>query len=203
MEYQQLLQADGWSRPETDHLFDLCRRYDLRFFIVSDRWDRNRFPATKSVEELKERYYDVCNILNKARHAVASASSTPAGPEPKVIAYDADNEKRRKEQLKRLFERTSEQVEEEQNLIAELRKIEARKKDRERKTQDLQKLITAADSGGGAASNSAAGGSADGPFGARGTPSDKKQQVRKKANFTTPKAKLLELTVIVHIRSSA
>lgn len=38
------------------------------------------------------------------------------------------------------------QVEEEQNLISELRKIEARKKERDKKTQDLQKLITAADS---------------------------------------------------------
>jgi len=44
-----------------------------------------------------------------------------------------------------LFERTPEQVDEEQTLLAELRKIEQRKKERDRKTQDLQKLITAAD----------------------------------------------------------
>lgn len=35
------------------------------------------------------------------------------------------------------------QIEEEQQLINELRKIEARKKEREKKTQDLQKLINA------------------------------------------------------------
>ncbi|KAL0124092.1 hypothetical protein PUN28_006112 [Cardiocondyla obscurior] len=51
----------------------------------------------------------------------------------------------KKEQLKKLFERTPEQVEEEQTLLTELRKIEQRKKERDRKTQDLQKLITAAD----------------------------------------------------------
>ena len=34
------------------------------------------------------------------------------------------------------------QIEEEQQLIGELRRIEARKKERERKTQDLQKLIS-------------------------------------------------------------
>lgn len=44
-----------------------------------------------------------------------------------------------------MFERTPEQVEEEQMLLTELRKIEQRKKERDRKTQDLQKLITAAD----------------------------------------------------------
>ena len=36
-------------------------------------------------------------------------------------------------------------VAEEEYLIQELRKIEARKKEREKRTQDLQKLITAAD----------------------------------------------------------
>lgn len=38
------------------------------------------------------------------------------------------------------------QIDEEQTLLAELKKIEARKKERERKTQDLQKLISQADS---------------------------------------------------------
>lgn len=62
-----------------------------------------------------------------------------------MYVFDGDHEKRRKEQLKKLFDRTPEQVEEEQTLLAELRKIELRKKERDRKTQDLQKLITAAD----------------------------------------------------------
>ncbi|KAG5306128.1 DMAP1 protein, partial [Acromyrmex insinuator] len=108
-EYVQHLVANGWTRAETDHLFDLCRRFDLR-------------------------YYQVCAALIKAK------SHTD-----KVYSFDAEHEKRRKEQLKKLFERTPEQVEEEQTLLAELRKIEQRKKERDRKTQDLQKLITAAD----------------------------------------------------------
>nr|CAG4638480.1 EOG090X076S [Cyclestheria hislopi] len=171
-EYQQLLQTEGWTKAETDHLFELCRSFDLRFIVIHDRWDRSRFTV-KSVEDLKDRYYDVCNILNKARHT--------SGPEPKYVVFDADNEKRRKEQLRRLFERTTEQVEEEQNLLQELRKIEARKKDRERKTQDLQKLITAADGG--------SIGSIGDSVSSRGTSSDKKQQVRKKTTVATPKAK--------------
>nr|CAG4641732.1 EOG090X076S [Eurycercus lamellatus] len=183
-EYHNYLQLDSWSRPETDHLFELCRQFDLRFFVIQDRWDVNRFSNKKTVEELKERYYDICNILNRARHT--------SGAEPKQIAYDADNEKRRKEQLKRLFDRTPQQVEEEANLLQELRKIEARKKDRERKTQDLQKLITAHADGNGSG-GTGAGGSADQSPAAhhRGTPPDKKQPVRKKNQpFVTPKAKL-------------
>ncbi|XP_054723613.1 DNA methyltransferase 1-associated protein 1-like, partial [Uloborus diversus] len=136
-EYVQHLQREGWTRLETDHLFDLCQRFDLRFIVIQDRWDRTRF-SNRSVEDLKERYYNICNTLAKVR-AVGSV-------EPKLIAYDADHERRRKEQLIKLYDRTPEQVEEEQTLLNELRKIELRKKEREKKTQDLQKLITAADS---------------------------------------------------------
>lgn len=44
-----------------------------------------------------------------------------------------------------LYDRTDDEVDEEQELLAELKKIEARKKEREKKTADLQKLITAAE----------------------------------------------------------
>ncbi|XP_071117138.1 DNA methyltransferase 1-associated protein 1-like [Haliotis cracherodii] len=137
LEYQQHLHDDNWPRQETDHLFDLCKRFDLRFIIIHDRWDREKY-RDRSVEDLKERYYNVCNTLSKVR--------APQGSEPKVKAFDAEHERKRKQQLIKLFDRTPEQVEEEDYLIAELKKIELRKKEREKKTQDLQKLITAADS---------------------------------------------------------
>ncbi|XP_065343283.1 DNA methyltransferase 1-associated protein 1 [Cloeon dipterum] len=134
-EYQQHLNVDSWTKEETDSLFDLCRRFDLRFVVIHDRWQTEK---QRSIEELKSRYYEVCGLLTKARST---------GPhEPKVFVFDAEHERRRKEQLKRLFDRKPEQIEEEQMLLAELRKIEVRKKEREKKTQDLQKLITAADS---------------------------------------------------------
>ena len=80
------------------------------------------------------RYYQVNASLTKSK-----------SHSEKIYTFDAEHEKHRKEQLKKLFERTQEQVEEEQTLLTELRKIEQRKKERDRKTQDLQKLITAAD----------------------------------------------------------
>ncbi|XP_074642063.1 DNA methyltransferase 1-associated protein 1-like [Tubulanus polymorphus] len=137
IEYQQNLHDDKWTRQETDHLFELGRRFDLRFIVMHDRWDREKF-SERSVEDLKERYYGICNILTKL-HA-------PPGHEAKVKVFDADHERRRKDQLNKLFNRTNEQIEEEENLMNELKKIEQRKKEREKKTQDLQKLITAADS---------------------------------------------------------
>ncbi|XP_063408622.1 DNA methyltransferase 1-associated protein 1-like [Mytilus trossulus] len=137
LEYQQHLHDDNWTRQETDHLFDLCKKFDLRFVIMHDRWDREKY-SNRSVEDMKERYYGICGILTKVR--------APQGTEPKIWAFDAEHERKRKLQMTKLFERTQEKIEEEDLLIAELKKIELRKKEREKKTQDLQKLITAADS---------------------------------------------------------
>ena len=147
-EYIQFLQNENWTKAETDHLIDLCKRFDLRFIIIQDRWNREAFSTPRSVEDLKERYYSICNLLAKAKApaTVPSISGVPTkNNDPKLRAYDADHERRRKEQLIKLYDRTPEQIEEEQNLHEELRKIEAKRKEREKKTQDLQKLITAAD----------------------------------------------------------
>lgn len=95
------------------------------------------YPQKRSVEDLKERYYHICAKL-------ANVRAVP-GTDLKIPVFDAGHERRRKEQLERLYNRTPEQVAEEEYLLQELRKIEARKKEREKRSQDLQKLITAAD----------------------------------------------------------
>ena len=64
MEYQQHLHDENWTRQETDYLFDMCKRFDLRFIIISDKWDREQYPS-RSVEDLKERYYNICNKLTR------------------------------------------------------------------------------------------------------------------------------------------
>lgn len=65
--------------------------------------------------------------------------------EKKGFSFDSEHERKRKEQMKKLLDRTQKDIEEEQMLLNELKKIEARKKERDRKTQDLQKLISQAD----------------------------------------------------------
>ncbi|KAG7306422.1 hypothetical protein JYU34_009055 [Plutella xylostella] len=144
-EYNQYLKCEDWSQAETDHLMDLCQRFDLRFIVIHDRWDRAAF-RDRSVEDLKERYYNISAILSKLKTNPWSNTITTPGGEKRIYQYDAEHERKRKEQLQRLFERTQEQIEEEQMLLTELKKIEARKRERERKTQDLQKLISRADS---------------------------------------------------------
>lgn len=139
-EYQELLQSNDWSRAETDYLMKMCRKFDLRFVVIQDQWDKVTYKQ-RSVEDIKDRYYFIYNTIAKIRN-----ESTFSSTKQQICIYDADHERKRKAQLIKLYNRTPTQVDEEQKLIADLRKIEQRKKEREKKTQDLQKLITAADS---------------------------------------------------------
>lgn len=56
----------------------------------------------RSVEDLKERYYHICAKL-------ANVRAVP-GTDLKIPVFDAGHERRRKEQLERLYNRTPEQV---------------------------------------------------------------------------------------------
>lgn len=137
-EYNMHLRNNSkWTKAQTDHLFELAQRFDTRFVVMVDRWDRETHGENLSVEDLKERYYEVTGILHKLRGGATG--------DKKIYVFDAEHERKRKEQLRKLFERTQTQIEEETMLQHEMRKIEARKKEREKKTQDLQKLISQAD----------------------------------------------------------
>ena len=62
-EYNNHLTAEGWTRAETDHLLELCSRFDIRFPVIHDRWDRNLFKTARTIEDLKGRYYGLCEKL--------------------------------------------------------------------------------------------------------------------------------------------
>nr|VDD10161.1 unnamed protein product [Brassica oleracea] len=53
-EYENHLTDPVWTKEETDQLFELCERFDLRFTVIADR-----FPLSRTLEELKDRYYSV------------------------------------------------------------------------------------------------------------------------------------------------
>ncbi|GAA5887582.1 hypothetical protein JCM6882_001457 [Rhodosporidiobolus microsporus] len=127
-EYETWLKVDDWSKDETDHLFELAHRYDLRFIVMADRWE---LPTERGVDALKNRYYTVCRTL---------AASRP-GPEPADAAekekldrarqesvaqfhFDMNRELERKAYLRSLLERTPAQVAEEDFLYVESRRIE-------------------------------------------------------------------------------
>lgn len=49
-----------WTKEETDHLWDLCKNFDLRFAVVYDRYDSK---YDRSIEDLKYRYYSVAKRI--------------------------------------------------------------------------------------------------------------------------------------------
>lgn len=59
--------SETWNREETDRLFDLCQRFDLRFIVIQGRWNFGVYEKDKkrTTEDLKDRYYSVCNTLTK------------------------------------------------------------------------------------------------------------------------------------------
>ena len=61
-EYEHLLKSDKWTRAETDHLMYICYKYDLRWPVVTDRY--NMIPMRRT-EDIQERYY---SIISKVRY---------------------------------------------------------------------------------------------------------------------------------------
>lgn len=69
----------AWSRAETEALWRLAAAFDLRWVVMADRWDAERW-GERSVDELKDRYYSLTRRLveGRARLAVAAGASPPA-----------------------------------------------------------------------------------------------------------------------------
>lgn len=59
--------SESWSREETDRLFDMCQRFDLRFIVIQGRWNYGEYEndVKRTTEDLKDRYYSISNTLTK------------------------------------------------------------------------------------------------------------------------------------------
>lgn len=54
----------NWTPEETDYLVHLALTHELRWPIIHDRYD---YEPSRSVEDLKERFYQVCQELAKLK----------------------------------------------------------------------------------------------------------------------------------------
>uniref|UniRef100_K3Z6B1 Myb-like domain-containing protein n=1 Tax=Setaria italica TaxID=4555 RepID=K3Z6B1_SETIT len=114
-EYEKYLIDPAWSREETDQLFELCERFDLRFIVIADR-----FPTTRSVEDLKSRYYSVSRSL--LIHRSRSFDDVSGNPLVKD-SYDAAHETERKRALSALLSQTKQQERKDAETLAEAKRI--------------------------------------------------------------------------------
>ncbi|CAE6531455.1 unnamed protein product [Rhizoctonia solani] len=145
-EYNKHLQDPDWSREETDYLFQVAREYDVRFFVMHDRYD---FPGGKERtlegQDLKHRYYGVCRKLLRQR---------PWGGEEATKSqllgsfnFDKDRETTRKEYLKGLFNRTPAQIAEEEALYIEMKRLQQNEARFARDREEILRTLGGLDSG--------------------------------------------------------
>nr|CAG8631218.1 8983_t:CDS:2 [Entrophospora candida] len=133
-------QDRDWSKEETDYLFDMCRKYDLRFIIIHDRYD---FPnKIRTIEDLKERYYSVCKKILQIRPTQPGNNQQDKGAIIALNTYDKVKEEKRKKNLRHLYNRSSKQIAEEESLLKEYGHIEQIEKKIRKESESLAKLLS-------------------------------------------------------------
>ncbi|KAF9575522.1 swr complex subunit [Mortierella alpina] len=101
-------------------------------------------PKTRSMEDLKSRYYSINRILTKVRMTDSSQASEKAQLLASM-AYDKNREIERKKNLEILNTRTPEQIEEEEALYLEARRIDQNEKKITRERENLLRLLNTRD----------------------------------------------------------
>ncbi|KAL5487600.1 SWC4 [Sanghuangporus weigelae] len=143
-EYTNLLEEEGWTKEETDYLFNIVQEYDLRFYVIADRYI---FPGgpPRSVEDLKDRYYGVCRRLIRNR----PWPGDEAGKQQALAAvqYDKEREMNRKAYITSLENRTAEEIIEEEALFLELKRLEQSERNFARDRDELVRIFEGIESG--------------------------------------------------------
>ncbi|KAJ5113347.1 hypothetical protein N7456_001881 [Penicillium angulare] len=140
-EYTRHLQNNDWTREETDYLMDLTHEYDLRWVIIADRYDyQPRVPGTeaetegdsnalvpakhyRTMEQMKSRYYFVAATMLAIEHPPSEMSEGEFDLHEKMLKFDPDRERDRKELAALQLNRTADEVREEAMLLEELKRI--------------------------------------------------------------------------------
>jgi DNA methyltransferase 1-associated protein 1 len=136
-EYNRHLKSDDWSRQETDYLMDLVEDYDLRWMVIADRYDFQPQPmdaeanATalvpakryRTMEQMKARYYFIAASMLALEHPPSEMSEAEFDLHEKMMKFDPDRERARKELAALQLNRTADEVREEGILLEELKRI--------------------------------------------------------------------------------
>eukprot|EP01024_Parvocaulis_polyphysoides_P025382 TRINITY_DN2316_c0_g1_i3.p1 TRINITY_DN2316_c0_g1~~TRINITY_DN2316_c0_g1_i3.p1 ORF type:complete len:417 (+),score=74.06 TRINITY_DN2316_c0_g1_i3:24-1253(+) len=142
-EYENIIKLyaenSDWSREETDYLFDLCEQFDLRWVVIADRYD---YPngQTRSMEDLKQRYYDVAKklIIERDGGQTEGVANNPIVKNP----YNAQQERQRKKGLEMLMTKTYADDAREEEILEQAKAIrERRKREQESKMKQEDKPL--------------------------------------------------------------
>ncbi|RAH74294.1 SANT/Myb-like DNA-binding domain-containing protein [Aspergillus aculeatinus CBS 121060] len=138
-EYNRHLKNDDWTRQETDYLMDLVEEYDLRWVVIADRYDYQPHPVDaetnttalvpakryRTMEQLKARYYFIAASMLALEHPPSEMSEAEFELHEKMMKFDPERERSRKELAALQLNRTADEVREESILLEELKRITA------------------------------------------------------------------------------
>jgi DNA methyltransferase 1-associated protein 1 len=141
-QYNKHLRSDNWSREETDYLMDLVQEYDLRWVVISDRYEYPPNPSAsdgestalvpavrrRTMEEMKARYYTVAANMLALEHPPSEMSEAEFDLYEKMTKFNPEHERTRKELATLQLNRTKDEVNEETLLLEELKRIVANEK---------------------------------------------------------------------------
>ncbi|KAI9368060.1 hypothetical protein BJX61DRAFT_546890 [Aspergillus egyptiacus] len=138
-EYNRHLKSEDWSRDETDYLMDLAEEYDLRWVVIADRYDYQppaedgTDPASalvprkhyRTMEQMKSRYYFIAASMLSLEHPPSEMSESEFELHEKMMKFDGERERHRKDLAALQLNRTADEVREESLLLEELKRITA------------------------------------------------------------------------------
>lgn len=104
---------EEWSFEETCLLFKYCKDFELKWYVISDR-----FPSNRRLEDMKEQFYRMCAKILKYK-----GTGNPTLIES-LEAYSKAAEIDRKLYLESLLKRTPAEIAEEESLVIEARRFE-------------------------------------------------------------------------------
>ncbi|KAL1735974.1 hypothetical protein EV714DRAFT_199715 [Schizophyllum commune] len=143
---------EQWNKEETDYLFSMLNEYDMRWYIVHDRYDYTgpkkdeKQPHKKrTLEDLKERYFSVCRKLIRNRNAhvdEATRSSMLSN-----FQFDKEREVTRRKYIESLDKRGQDALEEEEALYIEIKRLEQNERKFKKDRDELLRVLAGIDSG--------------------------------------------------------
>ncbi|KAG7096741.1 hypothetical protein E1B28_004153 [Marasmius oreades] len=145
-EYARHLEDPEWTQEETEYLFNLVQEYDMRWFVIFDRYEypRGEKEAGRAIEDLKERYFSVCRKLIRNRTWADENLKTHL---QNLMQYDKDREQMRKRYLTSLDNRTPDQLQEEEALFIEIKRLEQNERKFKREREELLRIIAGIEAG--------------------------------------------------------
>ena len=137
-QYETHLKSEDWDRSETDYLVELAHEWDLRWVVIADRYEYHPSDAQprdaystvehgslreRSMENLKSRYYQVASKIMALHQPLSKMSAAEFDTHQKMTKFDPISETKRKRLVQGLLSRTAEEIQEEELLLGELKRI--------------------------------------------------------------------------------